>query len=905
MGIFSPKTTITVSSTLYNMAGDEENRPDYLKGTLFSSVMADSPSLSDDITNSYFEGPGLKQRQFFNYANRNNIAGMPTVSVTNTATVDMNVVAGQITLPVSPPAPSGLSIVMQNAYVTNGDPDVFIEKWILENYPTRIAELWTGDVNGTSFSVQFPNGDFYSWTDSSFDVSARYITAAYVTILESNTQAWVNGTPTSVSAKVDLTGWNTDSQSGTFTPVTLQRQMVVSRTYSDSRPDEFDPAVNADVGVNLNTSIDVYSRQIIIDANLYEIASQNQKYTYTGSDSVVTGYSNAVVTEVLDIGNGVIRTTTETTTGEQVSITWNEEFDTQEVLEGTVYGSERRFIYKVGSGNAVLDALALDKDASGYQEFYPFLPLRLDNTSISDAAYTSNGLYDETKKAYRRATTKSFDKIVSEVEDNPSIGDIDYAYVMWGCSLNVQENACRKYIYNFFKEMQQFQTATTTTMSEYQAQVTAYEDALVALDAWEATVNGQTNQDYSLAGPRPVIPNISNPTTTTLKLQTNSSLMPSYDIRLNWVFIEETVHSGTFTFHPVVGAARNSVKGELELVDGPSLDFIERTGIKERGADYFTSVSHSIPSMEIYWQISDTQYRKLTIHGLVHENYVYGGKAVVISSKEALADTDISGFIVPLHSPTMKAMSIVDYTQMATADMHILFNSYEITKQKWYQTLLFKILLIILIIVLVVVIAPGGFAAGSGILGGNVAIGSALGLTGTAAIVAGVVANYLASIVISQVLSVVGRELFGEKWGALFSALVGFALTMEVSGAALFSAQGILGLSGVLANGYAGYVQADIDEMSTDFQQEQNQYEKQMDYINDLLSELGNDLNFNPLSLTSTTYGNGRSGSGGGYMPETADEFIRRTTMTGTDVIDITQSMVHDFVEIQQTLPRN
>ena len=48
---------------------------------------------------------------------------------------------------------------------------------------------------------------------------------------------------------------------------------------------------------------------------------------------------------------------------------------------------------------------------------------------------------------------------------------------------------------------------------------------------------------------------------------------------------------------------------------------------------------------------------------------------------------------------------------MATANVHILFNSYTVTKQRWYQRGTFKILLIIIIIVVVVVINPGLFAA--------------------------------------------------------------------------------------------------------------------------------------------------------------------------------------------------
>ncbi len=926
MGLFSGKTTINVSSTLYNMAGDEADRPDFLKGTLFGAVMADSSSLADDIVSSYFSGPGISQRLFFNYAVRNNLAGIPNISVSNTTSVDPVVVANEIPLPVSPPAPATLNINVQNATVRDGDPEPFLERWILDNHPTRIIEAWTGDVNGQNFSVQFPNGDFFSFVDTEYDVSARYIISNYFLTVPDVVDPLIEGAVVSVLVLPSFTNFISASVTPSFIPLTLIREMVETRTYSDGRPDEVDTALNADIGANLDTSVTIHDRTKIIDASFYEVASQYQKYTHTGTDSVVTGYSDSVVTEVLDIGAGVIRTTTQVTTGEDILVSWDEKYDTQEITDGAMYGIERRFIYKVGTGNANLDALATAQDASNFQEFFPFLPLRLNNVSILDNVYANvdntltepdplrqndppygNGLFTETSKAYRRATTKSLTSLVDEIEANPDIGDIDYAYMMYGCSLNVQDNSARKYIYNFFLEMRQFQTGTSTTMSAFQTAINDYDAAIADFDAWSVSMNTLPDeQRYDNPLPQPVIPSIGYPAITTLKLKTNSPLMPSYDMRLNWVFIDEVQVAGQYTFNPLVGVPRNAKKDELQFEDGSVMSWSERVGVQERDFDYFQNINHSIPSIKMYWQVDENNYRVLTIYGLVHQNFIYGGKAVTISSSTALADTDISGFIVPLHYPTMKAMSIVDYTQIATADTHILFNSYTVTKKKWYQTGLFKIILIIVIIALIVIIAPAGFTAAGGLLGGNAAIGAALGLSGTAALVAGVVANYLASLIISQILSIVGSALLGEKWGAIFASIVGLVLSMGLSGVNILSAQGILGLGNAAANGYAGFVQGEIGEMNADLQAESEQYEQQMKYINDLLNGLsGNDLNFNPLSLTDTLYGNGRRGSGGGYTPETSDEFIRRTTMTGSDIVDITHSMVYDFVEVQRTLPRN
>lgn len=905
MGLFSGKKIITVSSTLYNLAGDEADRPNYMKGTIFSSVMAQSKSLADDLTNSYLSGPGMKQRQFFNYAVRRKLAGLPTATCSNNAPVDPDVMAEQIPVPADP---AGLSPVVQNSQIAEGDTEPFVERWILNNHQDRISEDWLGNYEESTgmFSVQFPDGDYFEFEDAEFDKDALYVVARYVNTLPSFEGEYVEGIPETVTFQVDLSEWDEVSTSGNFVNQDFNRVRTTTVTYSDGTPSEITTENIVESGT-LNRSVDIYERTLVTEVSGYETSGLYEKLTYTGSDTVaVSGYYRLEsVTEETLVGN-VIKTTTVKVTGEMEDPSWTLQHDTQEVRDSAVVGGEQVYIYRVGSGNAVLDALATEADTSDFQEFFPFLPLRLDNKSLRDAPYTSNGLFDETKKAYRRSTSnKNINDVLDDIEENDSIDDIDYAYVMYGVSLNVQENACRKYAFNFFEKMIQFQVASRSAISDFQTSINNYNTAVAELEAWENTDQYNVFWDERIS--RPAVPKISVPPTTTLKLKTNSSLMPSYDIRLQWVHIGLEQIDGVYEYTPIIGNARNANVGEVYFTKGPTIDWTEKEGYRGgfgNQINFFRKKEKSIESIYMYHQVSATQYRRLTIYGLTHYNYIYGGKSVKITAHEALDDSDISGFVVPLHYPTMREMSIVDYTQMATADVHILFNSYEVTKQKWWQSWVFKLLIVILVIVVTVVINPGAFAAGGGLLGGNLAVGAALGLTGTAAIVAGVVANYLAAVIVSQVLSVTASAIFGEKWGALIASLAMFAIGAAISGAPLFSAENLLGLGNAFANGYAGWVQADINEMNADFKEDKSDYEKQMDYINDLLAGLGNDLNFNPLELTSSVYGNG-SGQTGNYTPETADEFIRRTTMVGTDIVEMTQSMVYDFVDIQQTLPRN
>ena len=908
MGLFSSKKIITVSSTLYNMAGDERDRPDFLKATVFSSVISNSPSIADDLNTAYMGGPGLQQRQFFRYCDRNDVSGTPTATIVNTVALNPQDVQPHIPASPVPPAPVGLNLRCYAAEVTDGSFEAWIERWILENHPTRIGEDWLGDYEPTTneFSVEFPNNDTFIWTNNIAPVyspAQRYIVAKYIEYLDDTEEPVQTGAET-VNDPVlpDTTGFTNLVTSGTFTPVTLQRVRNTILSYNNGDPDvQVETNVDADVPGEVHNWSQEWERETVTSVSGIQVEGLRELLYIQATDVVTNDYTSVVVTQT-PLGGGVIETRTETTTGEQVTDQYTHRTDTQILLNGSQYGPEQVFIYQIGSGNVTLDALLNDVDISGLpQEFFPFMPVRINNKSVAHPDYAS--LFEEMSKAYKRGFgyKKNFGSLVTSVEENPSIADIDYAYLCFGASLNVKEMACRRYIFKFFETIIPFQFGGSgDAMGNLQTEIDAYNAALEVFHDWEAIVRN-SNQDWQLVPSRPEIPSISPPPTNTIKLADENL---GFDLRMVWVHAQVDQFNGTFTRQDSDAVGQQSKNNDIELRVGTPFSWSERLSYNTWYEEEPLFIQKSIPSMEIWWQTDPGSYRVMTVWGLVSYNYIYGGKAVVITSTEALQDTEESGFLVPLHYPTMLEMGIVDYTQMSTANSHILFNSYKVTKKRWYQRGIFKILLTIAIIIVAVIAFPGAFAAGGGILGGNLALGTALGLTGTAALVAGVVANYIASIIVAEVLKIVGTALFGEKWGALFAAIAGFAIGAAMTGTKLFSAKEILNFGNALANGYAGWVQGNIAEMQEELVEEQNTYEDTMDKINELLKDLYNQngLNFNPMSLMDSLRNTGGSG---GYLPETLDGYISRTTMTGGDVVDLTLAMVNDFVEIQQTLPRN
>ena len=64
MGLGSSKKKIKVFSDIYNLAGDINKRPNFLKTLVFGQTMYKShPSMGRAITDGYLKGPGIKLRQ--------------------------------------------------------------------------------------------------------------------------------------------------------------------------------------------------------------------------------------------------------------------------------------------------------------------------------------------------------------------------------------------------------------------------------------------------------------------------------------------------------------------------------------------------------------------------------------------------------------------------------------------------------------------------------------------------------------------------------------------------------------------------------------------------------------------------------------------------------------------------
>lgn len=500
-------------------------------------------------------------------------------------------------------------------------------------------------------------------------------------------------------------------------------------------------------------------------------------------------------------------------------------------------------IYAVGSGIAELDNFTPRQES--LTEFAPFLPLRLNNTSVKDI----DGLNAETRAAYKKMFGVEIDEMLEEIDGHDAVDDMDFAFIHFGVSVNTQKKEGLKYIYAFLKN-------------------------LMNIQEWGAAEFRDWVDRVPDTGEEPVV--------STLALKSSDERTAAYDVRLNWVTIEEDVGFSFLENRPV---------GDIWFQPLASVTW---------GPD---NDRNAVENVALYEQIAPNSWRRMVIHGLVYENYVYKGKAVKETLREALAEEeDDSSLIIPLHFPTLKGLPLGDQNNIALGDAYLLINAYVEQQQKWWQRGIFRFLLAVLA---AVIFAP----AGVGLLGTHAAVGAALGFAGTAALFVGASVNVLAATLLTQVIAVGAAEIFGDELGSVVAALATYLVTASVQGfatsgewgidwAGLFNADRLSALTDVGLEALSGYANAQIADIQQGIEDLGDDYAEEADRIAELYAEnIGySSVALNPLSILQS--------GGKPYFAESQESFLKRTLLTGDEIAEATTDLISDFPTISLSLPR-
>lgn len=881
---------ILVSSTVVNLAGEEENRPIYIRSTVLGGVLSNRvKSLGGHIGTSYVTGPGVNLKNFARWvrANRpnnyNSRVSFMSSGIGLNASDNFGTIAPQI--PVV--APSTVEVI--TATIDQGLYTYWSEQWILENHPDKINTEWTTSYEPTTNTITVTlSGTVYTFVPSNNVQADMYLFVRYRTVTSNAANIYIQEPTVTLPIGQEfppMTGWTMTSSNVTNDTASASRTSQTNSTFSDNSAPITGTVTTTYSTVNYQSFNKTYER--VVTSNSANTNTITQVRETQNHNQYYGGFTNQqTVTQVdVDIGGGVTRTDTTTVNQQVFYVTRTTTRATQEIGK-TVYSNTKLFIYKYGSGNSLLDNIIGSPQNSG--RFFPFIPVRVDN-QFPSATYLPD-IFKASKTAFRRSTKTHLRKVTRKLAKHESLADIDYTFTVFGVSLNVLEMACREYIYIFFNQMKLQHGSQMQALAKWEAD---FDIAKASVEAYETWRSAQGNELDPLNGTNPpaIIP---YPKLPEIKIRTYSSNpILGYDQTISWAAIEEE----SFTGVGRVGAK----KDHGWLVNGPSITKTEKVPQEfwDGGTIIVDGKTHEITSTYIYYQFTATTYKRLKVYNLKHRNVVYQGHYVETTAAQALANPDESQFIIPLHEQMYKEMRLVRSTQMATACSFLLFNSYVVKKIRWYQTGFFRIILIIAAIVIAAYTGGTSLGSTAGILGTNGAVGAAIGLSGSYAAIAGAIINATASMIVFSVISNAAMSLLGPELGAILAAVAmivlqnpnlldSFGSSMTTGFSELLKADNIIKLTNAVGQGMTTANQA----LAIQTQENVARYNAEAAVVREQFNQQfgANGAGIDPRLLTQNTYSI--------KTFESVDAFLTRTLLTGSDIADMSTSMLSDFASI-------
>lgn len=596
---------------------------------------------------------------------------------------------------------------------------------------------------------------------------------------------------------------------------------------------------------------------------------------------------------------------------------WAEEDNTRDLLyivyrtetlldDGSYeFSSPILLTYRMGSGNVAYDAL--NKASVTIGDFYPAIPLRMWNIPIDDPRFAS--VLPNLEKAFRRLTGASVDDILKEIEDSPSVDDIDHAYIVPSVNLGTKNHLARQYLYTFMDSLISHSKSTKEGVRQHSKDVVKAYSQVWTRRGSRFYDHRNGNYDERTSHPdwgtplQQNPPYLGNPPLSQIRIKLPHGTQ--FDFRIKWLYIKKTDHVGNCMRFDGV-ARKKAPKGRYwNWVGAP---YIAKTAVNAR--DTVTIRDQHYNRIYMFHQYDERRYTKLEIVGLEHENWAYIVNPVVTDATLALLtpeDEEESGFLIPLHNQTFREMGLPKAAQLATETTYLVLNSYEIVKIPWYATGFFKFIIAVAAIALALPTGGGSLAAGSGILGANLAIGTALGFSAAAAAVVGAIANYLAAMIVTQLISYGAKELFGAEFGSIIGVITSFFVLGYMQGFAnngslsldwgqLMRVDNLMSLTNSATSAYSRFLNSETKSLGAEIDANQESYEQQLEDIQEMSDEILGMTNgvIDPMMFTDASE----------YFGESSEAFLNRTLLTGSDIAMLTHAMIEGFAAISLELPK-
>jgi hypothetical protein len=535
--------------------------------------------------------------------------------------------------------------------------------------------------------------------------------------------------------------------------------------------------------------------------------------------------------------------------------------------------------YSYGDGNASLN-LFLQQAVTKHSTTFPAIPIKRNGVYLDTNKFYDNLSHPvdwwktqpaySTSKIYGRRLGFKVDDLIDLVRNNAKQKDIDYAFVQPGTMISSPNACAAEYHYNYFNRVR-----------------LVFPDGKPAFDAWNAKTGSSMNKSEAYSCPAQVL-HIRDPDDRITK-----GITDTVNMAIVWRYITYEEKTGTLAAPYVVECGAQEKRVISHHWKGASKD-----------------VRYDFTPLYLRKRLTDTTYAEIMVYGLWHENYVYKDKSVKSGVWDAFNDPDGnygSGFLIPLDFDIFSSLSAREQLQLAQEGIHIIFNCYQVVKEKWYQTGIFKIVLFIVAIV-VIVLSWGTLSPYvAGLYG---AVYGAVAAVVVSATLAMAIASVLTALIIATILVSVqllakeagdwAAEHWGPVWGAVVSVAVTIALTWGITSFAntafniavtpmTLTQQVVMGAS-YLFSALSTYTQYDMEQLA----KQQEEFQAYVDDSNNPMKQLEKlwDENFPDMKLPAQMW----------FAPmEKMDDWLMRTLASGDTLVQRLTAPIEYLSEITLT----
>lgn len=739
---------------------------------------------------------------------------------------------------------SNEELIIEDLEVSYLEPDYYVTEWVIKNRPELVHFIDKFEVtydNKTKIATLSINNERIPIPiNSKASPNTRTLYMVYYT-----------QTNTGISAFREVEPISSEKVSG-FSKEEVGGLEGFSLKSSNSTPKkvmllEEKTTINTSTGEATKNTIYSDYEPTLLREDIYE----NRNVTQSEYDKGIVGYEIVVRERVFIVDHTKTRQYpgTYNNNGSLTRTTYIEDTETQTVHKEIIktksaimevrtpprkYGV---FIYHEGSGIPAIDKTMNSRASLGYK-LQPLIVKR-NNSLISPHAHPKEFEYnDKVFKKYSGGAGNYMDAYRGFNEDG--LLNIKEAILLFGMPVESNIQFCLEYAYKFFSHVLDFYRRSEGTVN----------------------MNGICKQNVGNLYYDPGIGNV------TRKKHTGV-----YDskYKIGRVYVKRNVSS-------------NSSGGLFKRKSRSNVMYILRT----------SAVTYTTIVVELHGQSAMS-----SVHWMSH------------GIDGASGDNENAGVRIPLLEGVVKSLSLKYSSDITKYCTSVLLTTFETVKIKWYQKSFMKILTVGIMIAISIIFPPAGgaTAAVAGTIGATVA--SYMALTGLSYLVVAYAVNAVIGMVVAKLVTSAVSKFVGGQLGQLLSTMItNFAMGAMLSNQPfsqtfsnmfdkIFDFEYIMNFSNaskaleIGANKYLKGRMDKLEEMQKDLEKLQDQIKDVQEKTDELFGKSGLLDTRSLMDAISDSLPSDIMSSA-----ETLDTFIGRSTLKGSQVVDMTLSSVYDFVEI-------